>query len=294
MSQLAAALEFIQQIERENPRMSAYEIANHLRGYTKPDYTSRLWTLATGYNQKYITGQFQGKLHLDVFMSGQITDFAHFIASLSDQINQPKFNWSDLTSWTADHTSWAGDIGSAIIFYYLQPDTTQAISLKETLNRLANNADYTADIAAYLVGAIINSGEKTTISAAISQYNSLSYADNIKLFLKKRFRAMISGNKLNNPAGIEGEIRRSVSTYIRLYSSGTDLFKSVGNLGKLQAKLEWENTKQPNASDLLQGSVHFLTHIVQEGGLDNLNFKPYQRPSLPWLGTVDYSVDVPN
>jgi hypothetical protein len=292
MSQLAAALQFIQKIERENPRASAYEIANQLRGYTKAEYTSRLWTLATGYNQKYIEGEFQGKLNLDVVMSGQVTDFAHFIASLSDQINQPKVNLSDLTNWTGDHTSWAGDIGSAITFYYSQSGKTKAISLKETLNRLASDSDYTADIAAYLVGAIINSGAKPTVSSAIAQYNAIPYTENIKAFLKKRFDGIIEGNKLKNPAEIEAEIRQSVSTYLRLYSSGTEIFKSVQNLLRLQPKPEMENTKQPNASDLLQGSIHFLTHIVKQGGLDSLNFKPYQMPGLPWLLTVDYSVRV--
>jgi hypothetical protein len=124
MAELTEVLRFIEKIETDNLGQSAYEIANKLRGYTKPQYTTKLWTLATGYDQKYIQGEFQGKLSLEVVLSGERTDFSHFIASLSDQINQQGIRKSDLTSWTGDHTSWAGDIGSAIVFYHSQSHPT--------------------------------------------------------------------------------------------------------------------------------------------------------------------------
>ncbi|MFN6569758.1 hypothetical protein [Dendronalium sp. ChiSLP03b] len=54
-------MRFIEKIESENYGQSAYEIANKLRGSTKLEYTTRLWSLATEYNQKYIEGEFQGK-----------------------------------------------------------------------------------------------------------------------------------------------------------------------------------------------------------------------------------------
>jgi hypothetical protein len=294
MSKLEEALKFIEKIENESPLQPAYEIANKLRGYTKPEYTSRLWSVATGYNQKYINGELQGKLNQELVLSGVITDLGHFIAALSDQINQPGVNRSDLTSWTGDHTSWAGDIGSAIIFYRSKSDPASKITLKEILNKLASDSDYTANIAAYLVGAMINSRHKAAVSEAIFHYHANPYPENVKTFIKKRFGAIIEGNKVKNPADIEAEIRRSVSTFIRLYSRGSNVFNSVRNLLQLQPKLQWENTSEPNGSDLLIGSLHFLNHMIKHGGLDSLHFKPYQMPGLPWLGTVDYFVRIPN
>jgi hypothetical protein len=66
----------------------------------------------------------------------------------------------------------------------------------------------------------------------------------------------------------------------------------VKNLVKLQPQLQFENTILPTGVDLLQGSLHFLTHMVKEGGLNGLKFKPYQMPGMPWLGTVNYEVNV--
>ena len=293
MSELEVILNFIKKFEADNPGKSTYEIANHLRGYTKKEYTTQLWSTATGYKQDYIEGKYQGILNQEnVVLSGKRTDFGHFIAALSDQINQPGINWSNLTSWTADHTSWAGDIGSAIILYYSKTDKEQVNSLEEALNRYASDSDYTADIVAYLVGSLINLGRKSSVFAAISQYNTASYPENVRTFIKSRFRGIVEGDKLKNPAEVEAEIRRSISTFIRLYPTA-DLFKSVKNLLKLKPKLEWENTLLPSGVDLLQGSAHFLTHLIRGGRLDNLKFKPYQMPGMPWLGTVNYEVNIP-
>ena len=293
MSELEEALKFIQKIERENFGKSTYEIANKLRGYTREEYTTKLWSAATGYNQGYINGKFKEKLNKDnLLLSGQYTDLAHFIAALSDQIDPPKVNWSNLTSWTADHTSWAGDIASAIIIYYSQHNTIEIKTVEEALNKFARDSDYTADIAAYQVGSLVNSGSQASISQAIYQYNASSYSENVRAFIKKRFGGTIEGKKLKNPADVEAEIRRAVSTFIRC-SNAYDLFKAVKNLVKLQPNLESENTSEPSALDLLQGSRHFLTHMVRQGGLEGLKFKPYQMPGVPWLGTVNYEVTIP-
>jgi hypothetical protein len=292
MTELEEVLKFIEKIERGNYGKSAYEIANILRGYTKKSYTSQFWSAATGYKQGYIDGEFQGKLNRDnIILSGEATDFGHFIAALSDQINRPGVHLSDLTSWTADHTSWAGDIASAIIVFFSTQATSQFKNLEEALNKLASDSDYTADIAAYVVGATINSDSNTLISKAIARYNETTYSENVRTFIKKRFRGRIEGNLLKNPADVEAEIRKSVSTYIRLYPA-SDLFKSVKDLLKLQPKLEWEDPLLPSGADLLNGSLHFLNHIVKKGGLESFKFKPYQMPGLPWLGTVSYEVTV--
>lgn len=266
MTELQEVLKFIEKIESENSGKSAYEITNLLRGYTKPQYTTKLWSLATGYNQKYIQGEFQGKLNHEVVLSGEKTDFGHFIAALSDQINQPGIRKSDLTCWTSDHTSWAGDIGSAIMFYRSQSQAKK-ISLDEALKRLASDSDYTANIAAYLIGAKLNSDYTVTLSQAIAQYNAIEYTEHIQTFIKKRFGGIILGNKLQNPNTLEAEIRRVVSTYIQLSDTASDFYTSVKNLLRLQLKLEWGNNTAPHSSDLSTGSLHFLSHLIKYGNL---------------------------
>lgn len=289
MSELEAALQWIAGIERENFGKSAYEIANILRGYTKPAYTTPAWTAATGYKQGFV----EGKLNQDVVLAGEVTDLGHLIAALSDQINQPGFKLSDLTSWTADHTAWAGDIGSAIATYRSQTGNSTLQSLHDALFRLASSSDYAADIAASVMGTMINSGSQTPISQLISQYNSKPYSDHIKTFISNRFRVTIIGNKLQKPEKVEAEIRRSVSTYLEL-ATDVGILKAAKKVLSFQPKLEPEFKRLSIGTDLLQGSLHFLNYLVQKGELAPLKFHPYQLPQAPWLGTVNYEVSVPS
>lgn len=288
MSEFEEVLNFIENFEAAKLGKSIYEIANQLRGYTKPEYTTELWRTATGYDPKYIDGSLdKGQLVL----SGEVTDFGHFIAALSDQIKRPVFSWSNFTSLSADHTSWAGDIGSAILAYRFKSSNIQLKTLEEALNKFATNSDYSADIAAYLVGDLLNSGTLKRISQSIHYYHSISYSENVRAFLKKRFGGMIQGNKLKNPAEVDAKIRTAVSTFIQL-STRADWLTSRKALLKLPNQLEAKNWDQLNGVDTLQGSLHFLTHLVQAGNLEGLKFKPYQMPGVPWLGTVSYEVSV--
>ena len=288
MSEFETILKFIQQVEAQNPSASAYEIANKLRGYTKKNYTTQLWSIATGYQQEYIEGEFAGKLNIENFrLSGEITDFGHLLASLSDQINQPGVKLSDLTKWTGDYTSWAGDIGSAIMIYRANPDNNEIKTLGEALNRLAGYSDYTADIGACVIGLTINSGIYTSISQAISQYNNTPYQQQVRTFIQQRFGGIIQGNKLNNPADIEAKIAQSIFAFVSL-STAPDWVRSFKDLFQLNLK----NIPKPNRLDILQGSLHFLTHIVKSGGLEGLKFKPYRMPGIRWLGNLNQEVIV--
>lgn len=288
MSDFETALKFIQQIEAENPSASASQIANKLRGYTKKNYTTQLWSIATGYQQEYIEGEFAGKLNIENFsLSGEITDFGHLIASLSDQINQPGVQLSDLTQWTGDHTSWAGDIGSAIMIYRANPDNNEIKTLPEALNRLAGYSDYTADIGACVIGATINSGKYASVSQAIYQYNTLPYQQHVSTFIQQHLGGIIQGNKLNNPADVEAKISQAIFTFASL-STAPDWVKSFKNISQLNLK----NIPRPNRLDLLQGSLHFLTHLVKMGGTEKLKFKPYRMPGIRWLGTLNQEVIV--
>ncbi|NEO30218.1 MAG: hypothetical protein F6K36_07205 [Symploca sp. SIO3C6] len=292
MSELEEAVKFIKSIERKHSGKSTYEIANILRGYTRKAYTTRLWNTATGYDQEYISGEFEGKLNPNnLVVSGEVTDFGHFIAALSDQINQPGIKWSDLNGWTGDYSSWSGDIGSAIVVFRSQYENIRIQTLEEGLNRFARDSDYAADIAAYVVGSLINSRRIGSISQAIIQYDYIPYLNHVRTFIKKRFGTIIKGNSLQRPAILEAQISRSVANLIR-FSNIPELWESVQDYLQSESELEFSSLVQPSRSDLLKGSLHFLTHIVNKGGLNSLRFKPYQIPAIPWLGTFNYQVSV--
>lgn len=292
MSELAEAIKFIEKIEGENPSKSAYEIANILRGYTRKSYTSRLWTAATGYEQAYITGEFQGKLNDDnLFLSAEVTDFGHFIASLADQLNRPGMHWSDLTGWSGDYSSWAGDIGSAIVVFHSQYESNIKVkTIGEALDRFARDSDYTADIAACVVGDMINSGQVSSVSTAIAKYNAISYSEHVKTFIRQRLGGVIQASKLTNPATVEAKISRSVANLIR-FSNAPELVEAVKDYLVERSQLKLDNTVKPERKELLQGSLHFLTHLVGKAGLDSLKFRPYQTPTVPWLGKLNYWVE---
>ncbi|KAM3098607.1 hypothetical protein ACKFKF_16935 [Phormidesmis sp. 146-12] len=283
MADLTSVSQFIATIERQNPGKSVYEIANILRGYTKPSYTTKMWTIATGFEQAFI----EGTLNQDLTLAGEVTDLGHLIASLSDQINQPGLRWSDFTRWTADHTAWAGDIGSAIGLYRTTPEKFK--NLGEALDRFASNSDYAADVVAFVMGAIINSNTQIPLSTLILQYDKKALSEQIKLLIKYRFAGVVEGNQLKNPAKLEAEIRSCVFAYLEL-SPDSGVLKSLNKIFTQKLKIEWAEKESTIGADILQGSLHFLTFLIQKSGLDPVRFKPYQLPQAPWLGTVHYEV----
>ncbi len=285
MADLTSVSQFIATIEQQNPGKSVYEIANLLRGYTKPSYTTKLWTIATGFKQAFI----EGTLNQDITLAGEVTDFGHLIASLSDQINQPGLRWSDFTRWTADHTAWAGDIGSAIGFYRTAPEKFK--NLGEALDRFASNSDCAADVAAFVMGAISNSNAQIPLSTLILQYDEKSLSEHIRLFIKYRFACVVEGNQLKNPAKLEAEIRSCVFAYLELSpDSGILKFLSKDFIQKL--KIEWAEKERTIGANVLQGFLHFLALLIQKSGLNPVRFKPYQLPQAPWLRTVQYDVTI--
>jgi hypothetical protein len=291
MVELETVLQFITTIAQEQPGKSTYELVNMLRGYTKAAYTSPMWTAATGYEQVYLTGERQGQLNQDVRLSGEVTDFGHFIAALSDQINQPGLKLSDLTRWTADHTSWAGDIGSAIATFRAQPQPPQIPSVKVALDRFAADADQSANTAAVVIGALANSKPQTAIAQLIRQYDAMPYSAHIQTLIKQRFAGVINGQQLQNPAKVEAEIRRAVFRYLELSPDST-LAQALKSFVSLKPKLAVSQKVATIGADLLAGSLYFLTYLVKKGDLAPFTFKPYQLPQAPWLGTVKYEVAV--
>jgi hypothetical protein len=200
LTSLNQAVQLIEQVEQAHPQATAYEIANRLRGYTKPDYTTQLWTLATGFKQAFIKPNLDGS----VLLAEEMTDFGHLIAALSDQINQPGIKLSDITQWTADYTSWAGDIGSAIVTYTRQPGKFS--SAMDAFDRFASDPDHAANIAAYVVGYWLNQDPQLTVSEAIRNYHAEDFSSHVISFVTLRF-----GD--TDPAP---QIRKQIVNYLNL------------------------------------------------------------------------------
>lgn len=276
-------MEFIRSFEQSHPDAPAYEITNRLRGYTKPSYTTKAWTIVTGFEQSFI----EAKLDQNIAFAGEVTDFGHFIAALSDQINQPGLQWSDFTRWTGDHTSWAGDIGSAIELYRATPGNLK--SLGEALDRFASDSDHSANIAAWTVGEIINQDKQIRLSEAIQQYHAKPYSEHVKTFIQRRFNGIFENQTLTNPAKMEAEIRNATFAYLEL-SQNAGRLKQI--MKSFSQKLRSTPERDLLSADLLQGSLHFMSHLIRKGNLAPLKFKPYQQPQAPWLGTVNYEVSV--
>jgi len=283
MTDFSTVLQFISNFEQSYPDASTYEITNRLRGYTKPSYTTKAWTIVTGFEQPFI----EGKLDQDITLACEITDFGHLIAALSDQINQPGLQWSDFTRWTGDHTSWAGDIGSAIELYRSSPGKLN--SLSEALDRFASDSDYIADIAAWAIGVNINKNPQIRLSEALQQYHPKLYSEHVKAFIQQRFNGILENQILTNPAKIEAEIRNVTFAYLEL-SQNAGRLKNV--MKSFSQKLRSTPERDLLSADLLQGSLHFMSHLFKKANLAPVKFKPYQQPQSPWLGTVNYEVSI--
>ncbi|MGI0492650.1 hypothetical protein ACN4EG_12770 [Alkalinema pantanalense CENA528] len=278
-STLDTLIQFIQSFEQAQKGRSTYEIVNRLRGYTKAAYTTRSWTIATGFSQKFIDGALDG----NVLVAGEITDFGHFIAALSDQIQQPGFQAADLTTWTADHTAWAGDIGSAIATYRKQ--SAQFASVQEVLDRYASDSDLAANVAAYVIGQDLNQNSQISLSQSIQNYNSAAYCDHVEQFLRSRFAINLVNGTIDDPAKLEAQIRKSVYTYLQL-SPESGILQFIKGLFKGKPKLPESQNIDWGSADLLAGSAHLMRYLVRKGNLQTLTLQPYQFPDLPSFGRL--------
>jgi hypothetical protein len=115
----------------------------------------------------------------------------------------------------------------------------------------------------------------------------MPYQQHVRTFIQQHLGGIIQGNKLNNQADVEAKISQSIFTFVSL-STAPDWVKSFNDLSQLKSK----NIPKPNRIDILQGSLHFLTHIVKMGGSEELKFKPYRVPGIRWLGTLNQEVIV--
>jgi hypothetical protein len=244
LTSLNQALQIIEQVERAHPGATAYEIANRLRGYTKKDYTTKFWTIATGFKQNFIAPNLDGNISL----AEEVTDFGHFIAALSDQINQPGIKLSDLTQWTADYTSWAGDIGSSIVTYLRQPQQFSAVM--DAFDRFASDSDHAANIAAYVVGDWLNHDAKLTLSQAIRNYHADDFPAHVIAFITLRF-----GD--TDPAP---QVRKSIVSYLNL-ASDSGLWGWLRHWSKGQF---WGQKPRYTETEINHGIAHFLNFLQRK------------------------------
>ncbi|HTL88281.1 MAG TPA: hypothetical protein VL134_02695 [Leptolyngbya sp.] len=285
MADFTTVLQFICSFEQSHPIASAYEIANRLRGYTKSSYTTEAWSIVTGFAQPFI----EGKLDQEITFAGEATDFGHFVASLSDQINQSGLQWADFTHWTGDYTAWAGDVGSAIELY--RSPSNKLNSLSEALDRFASDSDYVADIAAYIVAALLNGNAQMSLSQALQQYHAQPYSEHIKSFIQQRFNGIFQAQTLINPGKVEADIRNATFAYLEL-SQQAESLKQMTKPFTQNLRSMPKTERDALSADLLQGSLHFMSHLRKKGNLTPMKFKPYRQTQLPWLGTVSYEVSI--
>jgi hypothetical protein len=244
LTSLNQALQIIEQVERAYPGATAYEIANRLRGHTKKDYTTKFWTIATGFKQNFIAPNLDGNISL----AEEVTDFGHFIAALSDQINQPGIKLSDLTQWTADYTSWAGDIGSSIVTYLRQPQQFSAVM--DAFDRFASDSDHAANIAAYVVGDWLNHNPQLTLSQAIRNYHADDFPAHVIAFITLRF-----GD--TDPAP---QVRKSIVSYLNL-ASDSGLWGWLRHWSKGQF---WGQKPRYTETEINHGIAHFLNFLQRK------------------------------
>lgn len=281
---LERSLHFIEQIEAENPDASAYFIANELRRYTRKSYNDLRFAIATLSDREYINNT----LDIPAILSRQEIDFAHFIAALCDRIRLPGLASSIdfTTAWTAKHTSWSGDLGQALSDY----QNGKFLTLEDALRADASEPDLAANIAASIVGNLINndssdrsdrphsSNHPLKVSQAIRDFDSIRYPEHVRAFIYQELGGTIELNTLTNPQIVEANIRRGIAAFaafIHLHALG----EPIKNLEKYAEQMLTKS--EFNAEEYLFLSLYFLRYAIARAELNPLTFRPYQNPYLP-------------
>ncbi|MDJ1176082.1 hypothetical protein [Roseofilum capinflatum] len=275
-------LSFVEHLETQMPQASPYEIANELRRYTRESYTNHLFRWATLSDVEYI----DNRLDKTIVLCGQSTDFAHFIASLSDQIQLP--SWKSLlnftTSWTSKHSSWSGDLSQSILDFRSGKFST----IYKALEADASEPDLAANIAAFRVGYMVNQQTHSgipgfrkprygiKISEAIVAYDSGFYSGQVREFIIEALNGKIEKDKIMNPGEIEAKIRKSIVEFLafmQLYQLGVkikSMAKVAENYRTLSKMTHHEITPEEEAGedDVRMATLYFFNYLVQQANLD--------------------------
>jgi hypothetical protein len=251
---LDRSLQFIREFEAKNSRNSTYEIANKLRQHTRPSYNSKQFTLATLSRQTYI----DNRLDRPVVLAGKVTDFAHFIASLSDRVSLP--GWTRMldtaTAWTGKHSSWAGDLAQAILDYR----SGKFATMIQSLTAVASGSDLAADVAAVQVGELMNS-QSRKVSEAIALYHNLPYSLHIRQFIQQELEGKILENRLQNSRLVVEGICRDVAEFLILMQ-----LHNLDWMRKLNPKTL--QSIERNHPDVRSAAQYFLDYLIPMGNLE--------------------------
>lgn len=251
---LDRSLQFIRGVEAQNPRDSTYEIANKLRQHTRPSYNTQRFTLATLSKQRYL----DNRLDCPVILAGQVTDFAHFIASLSDRVSLP--DWTKIldaaTAWTGKHSSWAGDLAQAVLDYRSGKFATMVKSLAAA----ASAADLAADVAAVQVGTLINT-QAQKVSQAIALYHDRPYSLHIRQFLQQELDGKLINDRVHNSRTILDGICRDISEFLILME-----LQNVAWMRKVHPQIL--RSIEQNHPDVRAAAQYFLDYLSAMGNLE--------------------------
>lgn len=251
---LDTALDFVRDLEKRQSGKSAFEIANLMRRHTRPSYTETLFDLATLSQQPHL----DNALDLTVSLAGQVTDFAHFVASLSDRLRLPSWvQWFDAaTRWTGKHSSWAGDLGQAVMDYRNRKFPT----LETALAADASFPDLVADVAAVQVGAELNRNSRLQVSESIEQFNDRSYEVSIRQFVQGELHGDLRGRVMFNYNDILGTVCESVAEFLMFVE-----LKNIAKKRRVDANLlKLSEVYHP---DVEQAASYFVEYIRKNGDL---------------------------
>jgi hypothetical protein len=247
MTPLEKALDFIEKIESKHNDKSNVDISQILRAHTGR-YVDLKWDLATGYFKDK-----QGEeLNLDVTLSNQSTDFGHLIASLSNYLSSKKALRDQKVP--SSFTSWAGDIGSAVV-----KSRNENITMEKALQAKASDQDYSADILANAIGLMLTSNNDMSIADVIRGFDKIPYEEIVRFFTTSFLGGKYEYGTLSNRNEVDWKIRAEVRNY-----------------------LGWR-LKLPWGADIAQGSEHFLDYLEQHSTKAKKGFPPPRDEDDPVL-----------
>ncbi len=237
-------------------------VVRSLRAYTRPAYVTQFWQLVAGDNPDFVAGE----LDADVVLSGQTLDFAHFIASLSDQTwgGNLASTVSDGLLWLAskavsgrgfdsrEYTAAIGDTAQPIEIYLDKhgSDTYDAAALTELLGRFASDADYAADLLAYKVGRLLVTSPQLSLVAAIHAADQTPYPEIVQDYLTQSFGAQFADGQMTNRSTVTQRIYERIRAYL--------LIKRDALRASLLNRDYW---KQVRPALMQQATAHFMTYL---------------------------------
>jgi len=259
---LAKMLQFIDAYQLQRPDLPTIQVVRSLRAYTRPAYANRFWELVAGDHPDFVSGE----LDATVVISGQSLDFAHFIASLSDQAwgGNLASTVSDSLLWLAskvvsgrgfdsrEYTAAIGDTAQPIEIYLDKYDSTtyDPAALTELLGKFASDADYAADLLAVQVGQQLTQSPRLPLATAITTADQVPYRTIVRNYLTRAFGAQFDQGQISNRALVTTRIYQRIRAYL--------LIKRDALQTSMFNRTYW---KQVRPDLMQQATGHFLAYL---------------------------------